>query len=244
MLPNAQIWRNHFEYHALHPRRLPQALSNHLSASERHVIARSIATFQLGEQSGGTHLLGAAYRFAEQHDAAEIARITELLIREEQQHAALLLSFMNEHGIARRPSDWTDRIFRRLRRLAGLELAVSVLVVAELIGIVYYRALEQATGCQKLRRLCRLLVADELAHVGYESDLLQAMRARRGALARASLEAAQRSLFAAASLAVWITHRRVLLRGGLRLGSFLSACQGQYRFHLQPARPEIQAGAG
>ena len=78
-------------------------------------IAGSIATFQLGEQSSGANLLRAAYRFAQEQDAPEVARITELLIREEQQHAALLRSFMSTHGISTKQHDWTDRIFRRLK---------------------------------------------------------------------------------------------------------------------------------
>ena len=40
-----------------------------------------------------------------------------------------------------------------------------ILVSAELIGIVYYRALEAATDCQRLKPLCRGLVSDELAHM-------------------------------------------------------------------------------
>src|SRR5581483_1518796 len=99
MLANLKVWMDHFEYHAQHPRRLPEAISDCLSAEERKLIARSIATFQLGEQSAGTHILAAAYRFAHQHDAASVARATELLIREEQHHARLLGRFMEEHAI-------------------------------------------------------------------------------------------------------------------------------------------------
>lgn len=234
MLPNLHIWLNHFEYHSQHPRRIPPHISGALTAEERCLIANSLAIFQLGEQSEGRNLLRTAYQFARVHDAAGIARITELCLRERQQHAALLGTFMSEHDIPLRRTHWTDSIFRRLRQLAALEGALSLLLSAELIGIVYYRSLEVATGSQRLRILCRMLVADQLAHVGFESDLLLAMRGRKGALRRAACELAQRVLFMATAVVVWSTHRAVLRRGGYRAAGFLRACRAQYAFYLQP----------
>jgi hypothetical protein len=241
MLPNLKIWLNHFEYHAEHPRRVPEAIANVLTPEERAAIAGSIATFQLGEQSSGANLLRAAYRFAQEQDAPELARITELLIREEQQHAALLRSFMSSHGISTKRHDWTDWIFRRLRKLAELELTLGVLMTAELIGNVYYRALESATHCQRLRLLCRMLVADELAHVGFESDLLLAMRNRRSAPVRVGLDLAHRAFFLGAASIVWVTHRQVLKRAGYGMLSFLGACRTQYKFYLQPPHANVSA---
>ena len=58
------IWLNHFEHHAQHPRCVPHGLSDLLTPYERRLIASSIATFQLGEQSEGGKLLRAAQRFA------------------------------------------------------------------------------------------------------------------------------------------------------------------------------------
>jgi len=53
------IWLNHFEHHALQPRCVSDGLSDVLRPDERKLIASSIATFQLGEQSGGRTLLRA-----------------------------------------------------------------------------------------------------------------------------------------------------------------------------------------
>jgi hypothetical protein len=236
MLPNLKIWLNHFEYHAEHPRRIADGISNVLTAEERRLIAASIATFQLGEQSSGSTLLRAAYHFAQKHDAGEVARITELLIREEQQHATLLRIFMSGHGIPTRQHHWTDRVFRRLRKLAELEFALGVLLTAELIGNVYYRALEAATQCQRLRLLCRVLVADELAHVGFESDMVLSMRARKAAPVRLAIDLAHRTFFIGTATVVWATHRAVLKRAGYGMFGFLKACRAQYTFYLQPPK--------
>jgi hypothetical protein len=213
---------------------MPSGLSDQLSAEERRRIAGSIATFQLGEQSGGATLQRAAQHFARAHDMASLPRIVELFIREEQGHAALLRSFMEEHGIALKRRDWTDRAFRALRRLAGFELYLHVLICAELIGKVYYRALEAATGCQRLKVLCRLLVCEELAHIGFESQLLLTLRAERPAPLRALMRLAHRTFFAGTACVVWLTHRRVLGRAGYGARSFLRSCLAHYAFYLEP----------
>jgi len=227
-----EIWLNHFEHHAQRPQCVPHGLSDLLRPDERRLIASSIATFQLGEQSEGRILLEAAQSFAHVRRIPALVRITELFIREEQRHAALLRAFMEDHHIALKRSDWTDRIFRHVRRLAGLELCLYVLISAELIGIVYYRALEAATDCQRLVALCRVLVSDELAHVGLESQLLLALRASRTAPVQALIRLAHRAFFALTASVVWLTHRSVLRHGGA--GSFLRACLSQYAFYLEP----------
>jgi len=228
-----QIWLNHFEYHAAHPRPLPQGDSDVLRPDERALIAGSIATFQLGEQSEGRTFLRAAQRFRA-GQVPHLLRIVELLIHEEQRHAALLRAFMQDHGMALKRADWTDRIFRLVRRLAGLQLYLSVLVCAELIGNVYYRALESVTDCERLQILCRTIVSDELAHVGFESQMLFALRAGRAARLRALAGPAHRIFFATAAAVVWLTHRSVLRRAGHSRRSFLRACLAQYAFYLEP----------
>ena len=236
MLADITIWLNHFENHATHPRSLPLDTDDSLAHAERSLIAASIATFQLGESSSGRHLLTRAQAAG----PGPVVRVVELLIAEERRHAELLGQFMDAHAIARRHRHWTDAIFRTLRRLGGLQVAVSVLLTAELVGIVYYRALECATGCARLRVLARMLVADELVHVAFEAELLRALWARHPALTRAA-HAWQRLLLGATALVVWATHRRVLRAAGHSVRTFLRACAEQYTFQLgrplpRPAR--------
>jgi hypothetical protein len=234
-----EIWLNHFEHHARHPRCAPPGLSDFLMPDERRLIASSIATFQLGEQSDGRTLLQAAQRFAGARRIPALVRIVDLLIREEQHHAALLRAFMDEHHIAPKRTDWTDRVFRRVRRVAGLELYLYVLISAELIGIVYYRALEAATDCQRLVMLCRTLVSDELAHVGFESQLLLALRAGRAAPLQTLIRVAHRAFFAGTAGVVWLTHRSVLRGAGYGPRRFLRVCLSQHAFYLEPVNATL-----
>jgi hypothetical protein len=237
-----EIWLNHFEYHAQYPRRVPPGFCDRLRPDERRLIASSIATFQLGEQSDGRTFLRAVQRFAHGRRIPALVRIAELFIREEQHHAALLRAFMEDHHIALKRTDWTDRVFRLVRRLAGLELYIYILISAELIAIVYYRALEAATNCQRLMVLCRGLVSDELAHVGFESQLLLALRADRAAPVQALMRLAHRAFFAATASVVWLTHRSVLRQSGYGARSFLRVCLSQYTFYLGPVNARIHIG--
>ena len=229
-----KIWLNHFEYHAERPRCIPHELADVLEPEEQQLIASSIATFQLGEQSEGGTLRRAAEHFAQARQMPAVVRIIELFIREEQRHALLLRSFMEDHRIPLRRSHWTDQAFRRLRRLAGLELYMCVLITAELIGNVYYRVLESATGCRRLQVLCRTLVADELVHVAFESQLLHELRATRPAWARALIRLTHRAFFVATAGVVCLTHRSLLRHAGYDARSFLRLCLAQYDFYLEP----------
>jgi hypothetical protein len=236
-----EIWLNHFEHHALNPRCVAREQSDDLRPCERRLIATSIATFQLGEQSEGRTLLHAAQRFARARCIPALGRITELFIREEHRHAALLLEFMQDHHIAAKTSDWTDRVFRLVRRIAGLELYLYVLISAELIGIVYYCALERATDCQRLKMLCRLLVSDELAHVGFESQLLLALQADRAAPMRLLIRSVHRAFLTATACVLWVTHRSVWRREYRGLRSFLRACLSQCAFYMDPVAATFAA---
>src|ERR1700761_3974132 len=121
MFRDLDIWLNHFEYHSQHPRRVPAGLDDTLKPAEKKLIASSIATFQLGEQSDGIALHIASWKFAKKHDTPKLIRLIELFIKEEQRHAALLLEFMEAHQIKRKHTDWTDFVFCVLRKVGDLE---------------------------------------------------------------------------------------------------------------------------
>jgi len=113
-----------------------------------------------------------------------------------------------------------------------------VLTCAELIGKVYYRALESATDCKRLQILCRAIVSDELAHIGFETQLLFSMRAGRAAPLRTLTHRAHRTFFGITVVVVWFTHRSVLRRAGHSARSFLRCCLAEYAFYLEPTAPD------
>jgi hypothetical protein len=240
-----EVWSNHFEYHALRPSDAARDTSDCLKPDEWRLIANSIATVQLGEQVAGPELLGATERFARTKRIAHLARIIELLIHEELRHVSLLHAFMRSHWIPTKRSGWSYPLSGYVRGLAGLHWQVSMLISAELAGIVYYRALESVTDCQRLRLLCRVIVSDKLAHVGFESELLATLRADRPASLQALMRLAHRTFLMSAAGVVWWTHRPVLRRAGHGARSFVRSCLAQYEFYMEPIRePTAVTAAG
>jgi len=234
-----EVWSNHFEYHALRPSDVAQDTSDSLTPEELRLIANSLGTVQLGEQAAGPELLRATERFAQTNGIAHLARIIELLIHEELRHASLLHIFMRDHWIPMKRSGWSYPLSGYLRGLAGLHWQLSMLISAELTGIVYYRALESVTDCQRLRLLCRGVVSDKLAHVGFESELLAMLRADRPASLQALVRSVHRAFFTSAAVIVWWTHRPLLHRAGHSARSFVRSCLAQYEFYMEPARVSV-----
>lgn len=107
-----------------------------------------------------------------------------------------------------------DSVFRRLRHLAGLELAISVLVTAEIVAQVYYQALAAATGSTILKALCEQILRDEDPHVRFQCERLAILRRRRGRAWRTLCVAAHRVLMLGTLPVVWMKHRRALVAGG------------------------------
>jgi hypothetical protein len=203
-----------------------------LTPREHARIADSIGTFQLGEQSEGRALLAFAERFGTRHGWPEVPKITALFIREEQHHAAQLREFMLSQGIPLKRRQWTDSVFRHMRKLAGFEAAVTILVSAEMIGFVYYRALARATGCAYLTSICRQMCADEAVHLRYEAQLLRALRRNRPRWLATLVDSAHRAFLGITARIVYRGHRAVLGHAGHDAASFRRDCQSLYRTAL------------
>jgi len=82
--------------------------------------------------------------------------------------------------------------------------------------------------------LCRTLVADELVHVAFESQLLLSLRDARPRWGRTMTRSAHRGFLAGTASVVWWTHRSLLRHAGYDLGSFVRLCLAQYSFYLEP----------
>jgi rubrerythrin len=240
MLSTLSAWLTCFERRAANPLALPEGLNDRLSAQERARIARSIAVFQLGESSEGRTLRELARRTAARHDAPELVGITECFIREEQRHAALLGAFMGDNDIPLLQRSWTHAVFRVVRGIAGFELAITVLITAEMIGVQYYRTLLNSTRSKRLRALCSVLMQDEALHLAYESELLLAMRRRRSAPLSTLTTIVHGVFHAATALVVWCDHREVLRYAGHTPVSFLRTCLNHYALYFLTPRPRVR----
>ncbi|MGK7900431.1 MAG: hypothetical protein AB4352_03265 [Hormoscilla sp.] len=136
-------WLAYFEDNRYNLLALPWNTPYFLTAEEKAAIAHSIQKFQLGEQSEGTNLLKATRSDVERSGDTEFFQAMKLFIGEEQRHARDLGNFLQREGIPLRKKHWSDRLFRRFRRGVNLEIALRVLLTAEIIATIDFKPCKQ-----------------------------------------------------------------------------------------------------
>ena len=207
-------WYEHFLKQRENPTALDWLDSYALSEAERRHIARSVQQFQLGEWARGRGLV----RRASSHPALSADRwflpSLQLFIQEEQQHSALLGRFLDRERIPRLSRHWVDGVFRWLRKLAGLEVCVMVLVTAEVLAVPFYQALRDATRSQLLRGICKSILRDEAAHLNFQALTLGLIRRPLSNKARVICFQCHSILFHCTALVLWQQHHAVFQAAG------------------------------
>lgn len=134
-------------------------------------LARSLAVFQLGESGGGT-VVAQARRSTLPGVSDDYVAALDLFVAEEHRHAHVLASCVRGMGGPLLKTNWTNGFFVATRRLMGLRLKIVVLLCAEVVGIVYYRALAERLPPGHMRDLLLELAEDERSHLLFHGDFL------------------------------------------------------------------------
>lgn len=217
-------WLTHFQRNAGNNLHLVEKDAHVLTDAERQRITDSIQVFQIGEASEGRTLQRFAETFAAQEGDVAYAEAVKLFIREENRHSGYLRTFMAEHAIPRAETQWSDSVFRHLRKLAGLELSIRVLVTAEMIAAVYYPALGAATGSAKLHKICERMCEEEATHVRFQMGAVARLKARRSTWMAKVADWGHGVLMAGTTLVVWWDHKQVLSANHAGYVDFFKAC--------------------
>jgi hypothetical protein len=213
-------WTQYFRLNAKTLMPIPWEKGVFFTDETRAAIATSVQEFQLGESGEGLHLIHCAKRHAARTGDHAYVEALGLFIAEENRHARDLGRVLDLAGIPRVGHAWPDTVFRFLRRLAGLELSIVVLVTAEIIAKVYYAALREATGSPVLRRLCDQILNDEVRHVHFQTERVAILRSRRHPALVAVCQFAHRILMSGTCLVVWHKHGRAMRAGGYTFARF------------------------
>ena len=227
-------WCSYFRGNAKALLDIPWAQGAGLTEEERDAVAASVQDFQLGESSEGLNLLRAARAYAARAGDPAYEEAIRLFVREEQRHAGDLARFLTLAGVPLLSKSWTDAVFRFLRRLAGLEQFLTVLVTAEMIGKVYYQALRRATGSPVLRRLCDQLLRDEIKHIRFHTERLALMRRGRPRWRLFLTRLGHRVFFGGTCLVAWWAHRKALRAGGYGFSRFWQETWEVFRASARP----------
>ena len=220
-------WRDWFIQSAARTPDIPWSCASRITPAERTAITRSIQEFQLGESSEGKNFIAVGEKYSKQHDPEYLPTL-RLFIAEEQRHARDLGRFMDLEGIPRSKHTLGDEIFRRLRKGGGLERSIRVLIVAEVIAKVYYRALWASTSSPILRALCERILDDEEAHVRFQAGRIARLQSKRSPELRGFAASLHDALFNSACMIVWVNHAKVFKSAGFTLKSFYRAAWAEW----------------
>jgi hypothetical protein len=207
-------WYRHFIDNRDAPCALPWSASHSLSASELRAVTRSIQQFQLGEGARGRGFIRRASAHPVLAPDPWFVPSLKLFIAEEQRHSAILGEFLDRERIARLAHHWVDGIFRRLRKLAGLEMCAAVLVTAEVLAMSFYQALHDATSSPLLQSICDRILRDEDAHLSYQALTLGLIRRPLPHRAQAVRSLCHSMFFRATAFVLWQQHRAVFRAAG------------------------------
>lgn len=205
-----------------------------LGPAELRAVRRSLQTFQRGEGTGGARLAALAGPLG---DADYVAAL-RLFVQEEEGHADLLGRFMDRQGIPRLHTHWLHGLFRRLGRALGLGHLLHVVLAAEVVATVYYRALFRATYSGLLQQICRRILLDEEMHLAFHCVAIRQLLPRRHWLGQWLWRQTYRGLLAGAALTVYVTNRRTFRAGGYGLFSFGAAIADEYARVEQLQQPD------
>jgi hypothetical protein len=210
------LWYQYFQANQNHFDHLDWKKTASLTSKEKEIIASSIQQFQRGEYSEGKHFL----QFAESMRDESYVETAKIFIKEEQDHATVLGKFMDTQGIEKLRSDWLDNTFRWLRKLAGLEGTVTVLLTAEIISMVYYKALKLITTSALLRQICKQILIDEEMHLRFQSFALGLLYKRKIRITFFISKLLHNILMAGTIIMVWLYHKKVLRAGSYNFFTF------------------------
>lgn len=211
-------WLAYFEGNAREDRAPAPGLAAELPRALHALLARSLGRFQLGESAGGKiHEDIVTVRDAALD--APTRRAIQLYIEEEWRHARELAGLIHALGGELQRSHWTNGAFTACRRLLGLRTKMMTLAVAEVVGIVYYRALAEGLGSPALRVALSRIANEESRHLDFQAAFFERALSLTPTWWRQPyrwlLCGLLLGVLGAAAVVLWLDHRALLRRVGL-----------------------------
>lgn len=217
---NFEHWIHVFEENANKEDRFIWNENEALSEKEYSTIYESIRQFQRGESGEGKYLFQDAKKYIKHCEDDSYIHALKLFIHEEHRHALYLQKFMQKNNIPKQSEHWVDNIFRWLRHKGNLEVSITVLLTAELIAAVYYKALAKATYSKLLKQICERILSDEDIHIRFQSYALNRIQKNRNPLLNCYMRLHYVLLLCGTIPVVWYCHKKVFKAAGYHIFSF------------------------
>jgi len=205
-------------------------------------LALSLGRFQLGESAGGK-IHDEMPRHPDRALDQETRRSVQLYIEEEWRHARELALVIRALGGQLQTAHWTNAAFTACRRILGLRTKMMTLAIAEVIGIVYYRALASGVGSPAMAVSLRRIANEEGRHLDFQAAFFEQAIASMPRWVRRPyrwlLQALMLAIFTAALMVLLLDHGRLLFQVGATCRGLLSASWRELavRRFLRPELP-------
>lgn len=235
-------WLAYFEANARRDRAPANTLCAEVPLDLRAPLACSLGRFQLGESAGGK-IHGEMPTHPDRALDGGTRRAIQLYIEEEWRHARELALVIRALGGELQTAHWTNGAFTACRRILGLRTKMMTLAIAEVIGIVYYRALASGVGSPALATSLRRIANEESLHLDFQAAFFDHALSLAPALLRTPyrwlLRALMFAILAAALGVLLLDHGKLLRRAGSRAPELMRASFRELseRRFLEPAVP-------
>lgn len=196
--------------------RLSDAIT--LDESVRKPLLRSLQRFHIGETGEGHHLR----KYARRTKDSAYSKCIDLFIKEEQSHSMVLAQIIVALNGTLLRWHWTNIAFTSLRRILGLKTEIMVLLIAEIIGKTFYQLVAEKIDNALLSNVLSLVVLDEIAHIQFLTEFLDARLSNRNALLRQAVHYIWCATFYAACFVFVADHREVLSALGISRDDFIN----------------------
>jgi hypothetical protein len=244
---NSDAWLDYFSHNQRPDATIGAVCGTALTPALRAALADSIARFQLGEASGG--------RIANEVETAvdcaldrASRRAIQLYVLEEGRHARELYLLLRALGGKPLARHWSSDWFRRVRRCLGLRTKLLTMAAAEVVGIVYYSALQARVPCSTVQSTLARIAREEEQHLDFQAAFfaraisLTPRLLRSGQILGTALRFAL--ILSAAVLSVLVDHGQVLSALGVRRRDYVRGClralSERRRFFYEPRRNQFE----
>jgi hypothetical protein len=219
-------WRAYFEHNTRAEHIAEPRLKTEVSPCLRALLVESLGRFQLGEAAGGRIHAEIAQHPDRALDTGT-RRAVQLYIEEEWRHARELASIIYALGGQTQTEHWTNDAFTFARRILGLRTKLMTLAVAEVVGIVYYRALATKVGSPNLARALLCIADEEARHLDFQAAFfahaIKLVRSPWRAIYRLLLQALLFAITAFALVVLLADHGKLLRRLNVGAASIVKA---------------------
>ncbi len=231
---NVQKWLDHFAANTA-PDDIDWDQACHLSEEVRVPLARSLAIFQLGETGEGSALFRLARSCRDDPGLEGYEDALRAFVLEENRHAEVLKHMVRRVDGTLLTKQWSDRVFRSVRKLVNLEFELQTLLTAELIAEAYYELLRRTVDDQPIQQACARIVKDEVGHTGFHAAFFGYRQKKWGRASRFAWKLGLDLLTETAWRVVWLDHRTCFKALGIEREQFASHVRKACRTWLRRA---------